>query len=258
MSAEPPDRAGGRFRRANRDPRWVRAIRNTRELLPGDENLGDALSTAGDRPSDVIARHLAERGAGETAAHEAGLAAIQVWQALSRKTGRGSGTVDATILFTDLVDFSSWVLEAGDEQALELLRAVAEVVEPAIASHRGQVVKRLGDGHMAVFTDPRAGVDAALSIQEELAEVEVGGHRPRLRAGLHLGRPRKLGGDYLGTDVNIAARVGAAARAGEVLVSDTVLEAIDTDGLRVKRMRGFRAKGAPRDLEVFRVSPAAR
>jgi adenylate cyclase len=251
-----PGGRDGRLRRANRDPRWVRALRNTRELLPGDETLGDALSTAGDRPSDVIARHLAERGSGETAAHEAGLAAIQVWQSLSKKTGRGGGTVDATILFTDLVGFSSWVLEAGDELALQLLRAVAEVVEPAISSHRGRVVKRLGDGHMAVFADPRAGVDAALSIQGGLSGVVVGGHEPRLRAGLHLGRPRKLGGDYLGTDVNIAARVGAAAGAGEVLISDTLLAAIDADDLSVKRVRGFRAKGAPRDLEVFRVATA--
>jgi adenylate cyclase len=247
VSLDEPGGDAGRLRRANRDPRWVSAIRSTRSLLPGDENLGDALSTAGER-------HLAERGSGETASHEAGLAAIQVWQSLSKKTGRGAGMVDTTILFTDLVDFSSWVLEAGDELALQLLRAVAEVDEPAIASHRGRVVKRLGDGHMAVFGEPRAGVDAALSIQDRIGDVSVGGHQPRLRAGLHLGRPRKLGGDYLGTDVNIAARVGAAAGAGEVLISDTVLAAIDADDLRVKRLRGFRAKGAPRELEVFRVA----
>src|SRR5262249_54695518 len=155
----------GRIRRANRKPEWVRAVRNTRQMLPGDENFGDVLSTAGDRPSDVIGRFLAERGSGETASHELGLAAIQVWQALSKKTGRGGGTVEATILFTDLVEFSSWVLEAGDAQALELLRAVAAVVEPAIARHRGHLVKRLGDGHMAVFAAPRDGVDAALAIQ---------------------------------------------------------------------------------------------
>jgi adenylate cyclase len=248
------DEAGGRLRQANRNPAWVRSIRNARLLLPGDENFGDALSTAGDRPSDVIGRYLAERGSGGTAAHEVGLAAIQVWQALSKKTGRGGGTVEATILFTDLVGFSDWVLEAGDELALELLRAVAGVVEPAIAREQGHLVKRLGDGHMAVFADGRCGVDAALAIQAGMAAVEVGGHRPQLRAGLHLGRPRKLGSDYLGTDVNIAARVGAAAGPGEVLVSDALLAAIDTDGLKVKRRRGFRAKGAPRDLDVFSVS----
>ena len=44
-----------------------------------------------------------------------------------------------------------------------------------------------------------------------------------MRAGVHWGRPRKLGGDYLGVDVNIAARVGDAAKADQVLASDPVL-----------------------------------
>jgi len=262
-------RPGEALRRTNTKPGLVRAIRAAREALPGDENFGDELSTAGDRPSEVIARYLAERQAarggvrdadgsraGTTASTEAGLAALQVWQALSQRVGRGAGVVEATILFTDLVGFSSWVLEAGDEAALALLRAVAGVVEPAIHASRGRVVKRLGDGHMAVFAHPGPGVEAALAIHEGLADVEVAGHRPRLRAGLHRGVPRRLGGDYLGTDVNIAARVSQAAGAGEVLVSAAVLAGIDPTalaGLDVKRRRGFRAKGAPRDLEVFLV-----
>ena len=217
-------RAGGALRRANNRPGLVRAIRAAREALPGDENFGDELSTAGDKPSEVIARFLAEQGGrdgviaadgsrgGTTASTEAGLAALQLWQALSQRVGRGAGVAEATILFTDLVGFSSWVLEAGDEAALMLLRAVAGVVEPAIHTRRGRVVKRLGDGHMAVFAHPGAGVEAALAMQAGLADVEVDGHRPRLRAGLHRGVPRQLGGDYLGTDVNIAARVSAAAR----------------------------------------------
>jgi len=250
-------RAGDALRRTNRRPGIVRAIRATREMLPGDENFGDELSTAGDRPSDVIARYLKESGEpGETAAREAGLAALQVWQALSRRVGRGAGEVSATILFTDLVEFSSWVLEAGDELALTLLRDLARVVEPCISRRGGRVVKRLGDGHMAVFASPRSGVDAALDIQASVSSISVAGHRPRLRAGLHVGRPRQLGGDYLGADVNIAARVGAAAGPGEVLVSDAVVAAVEPAGLVFKRRRGFRAKGAPRELEVFRVSRA--
>jgi adenylate cyclase len=272
VSTEEPsrvDRAGEALRRANTRPGFVRAIRSFREALPGDENFGDELSTAGDKPSEVIARFLAERtiqgdrarGA-TTASSEVGLAALQVWQALSQRVGRGAGEVEATILFTDLVGFSAWVLDAGDEAALQLLRAVASVVEPEISSRRGRIVKRLGDGHMAVFGDPGAAVDAALAMHDGLGDVEILGppaHRPRLRAGLHRGVPRQLGGDYLGTDVNIAARVGAAAGPGEVLVSAAVVAGIDPavlDGLELKRRRGFRAKGAPRDLEVFLVRRA--
>jgi len=159
VSAEEPsrvDRAGEALRRANTRQGLVRAIRSFREALPGDENFGDELSTAGDKPSEVIARFLAERTiqgdrarGGTTASSEVGLAALQVWQALSQRVGPRRRRVEATILFTDLVGFSAWVLDAGDEAALQLLRAVASVVEPEISSRRGRIVKRLGDGHMA-------------------------------------------------------------------------------------------------------------
>ena len=65
---------------------------------------------------------------------------------------------------------------------------------------------------MAVFDDPSEAVHAAFDAVAALETVEVGGHRPQLRAGLHVGRPRRVGGDYLGVDVNIAARVVDAAR----------------------------------------------
>jgi len=257
--AERAARAADVVRSANRKPGFVRAIRNTRALLPGDENFGDELSTAEDKPAAVIARFLRERaaegGSELSVSREAGLAALQVWQAFSQRVGRGAGTTHVAILFTDLVGFSSWVLDVGDELALELLRAVAAVVEPEISAHGGRLVKRLGDGHMAVFADARRGVDAALAMQDGIAAVEVAGHRPELRAGLHLGHPRQIGGDYLGTDVNIAARVGEAAGAGEVLVSGPLVEAIGEPAeLEFKRRRWFRAKGAPRELEVYRVS----
>jgi adenylate cyclase len=75
-----------------------------------------------------------------------------------------------------------------------------------------------------------------------------------MRVGLHWGSPRKLGGDYLGVDVNIAARVGEAAKPGQVLVSEAMLARIDATGLRTGRAKRLRADGAPRDLHVVRVS----
>ena len=64
-----------------------------------------------------------------SALRELGMGALQVWQSLSEAQGRGHGDRDVAILFTDLVGFSDWVLEAGDERAVELLRAVGEAVE---------------------------------------------------------------------------------------------------------------------------------
>ena len=190
------------------------------------------------------------------AAREVGLAALQLWQAVSEKTGRGQGHEGAAIMFTDLVDFSSWVLDVGDEAALELLREVSGVVEPAIREHDGRLVKRLGDGHMAVFPSAESAVAAALTMQERLEDVEVCGHRPQLRAGVHIGHPRQLGGDYLGRDVNIAARITDAAKGGELLVSDAVVDQTDCTGFEVKKRRWFRAKGAPRELQVYSLQRA--
>jgi adenylate cyclase len=248
-------RIGQALRRTDANPALLRAARATRELLPGDPQFGDELSTAGGRPAQLVARYLAETETkGASATRELGLSALQLWQAVSESAGRGHGTEDVAILFTDLVDFSSWALDVGDEPALELLRQLASAVEPTIRDHGGRIVKRLGDGHMAVFAAADEAVGAALEVQPRVAEIEVDGHRPALRAGVHLGSPRKLGADYLGVDVNVAARVADAADGGEVLVSGKALEALDHAGLEIKRRRRFRAKGAPRDLEVYSVS----
>lgn len=240
-------------------PRWIEAARRLRRRLPGDPRFGDPLSTAGSSPVQLIARGVTTlRGEDESLAKEVGLAGLQLWQSLSEAAGRGRGELDLALLFTDLVGFSSWALEAGDAAALELLREVGVAVETAILDRRGRIVKRLGDGLMATFLDAQSAVDAALAAQEAVAAVEVDGYRPRMRAGVHWGRPRRLGGDYLGVDVNIAARVADAAKADQVLISGAVLERIDSGGLEVGRSKRLRAEGAPRELHVTTVGRRAR
>jgi adenylate cyclase len=246
-----------RARRLNRGSRAVSATKSARELLPGDSALGEGLPTANARSSDAIARYLAEVGQEPSAAREVGLTVLQLYQALSEASGRGRGERDVAILFTDLVEFSAWALEAGDEATLKLLRAVNGAVEGEIRARRGIVVKRLGDGHMAAFDDPVDAVHAAWAASERLDEVEVSGYQPRIRSGIHFGRPRRIRGDYLGVDVNIAARVAGAAGAEEVLISEAVYERLGDGEFDVRRRRWFRAKGAPKDLQVFSVSPKA-
>jgi adenylate cyclase len=113
---------------------------------------------------------------------------------------------------------------------------------------------------MAVFGTPEEAVAAALDAQARMATVDIDGYRPQLRAGLHVGTPRKLGGDFLGVDVNIAARVAEAAKGGEVLVSDPVADHLEADGhafaYRIGRRKRLKAAGAPRELRVRRVDPA--
>jgi adenylate cyclase len=259
VTDEKLDRPSGRVRQAasktDADPRVIGMLRALRRRLPGDERYGDPLSTAGEEPVNVIARRMSaltpER---PSAVGELGLGALQAWQALSEKCGRGRGDEGVARRFTDQVGFSSWALEAGDAAAVELLREVGVVVEGAVADHGGRIVKRLGDGVMAVFPGPEAAVAAALSMHPRLDEIAVAGHTPAMRAGVHCGRPRKLGGDYLGVDVNVAARVGEAAGGAEVLVSQPAAEHLDAERFDVGRAKRLKAPGAPRELRVSSVT----
>jgi adenylate cyclase len=259
VSESPKEPAAKRFaaaaRRLNRHPKLVSSARQAREQAMGDDEFVDMLSTARGRPADLAARQLvASRAAEPGVLGELGLTALQAWQRLSERQDRGRGKVDVAILFTDLVGFSSWALEAGDRKAVELLREFSEAVEPPILGCRGEVVKRLGDGLMGAFWDTGSAVDAAFAAHRQTALIELDGYRPQLRTGIHVGRPRKLGGDYFGIDVNIAARLAEAAKPGEVLISDPTLAALDPETVVAKNRR-FQAKGAPADLAAHVIRP---
>jgi len=254
---EAPKERGKRLlaaaRRLNRHPRLVGATKRTRERAMGDDEFVDLLSTARGRPADLAAQHLVTaRGETPGLLGELGLTALQAWQRLSESQDRGHGKVDVAVLFTDLVGFSSWALKAGDHSAIRLLREFTEAVEPPILERRGEVVKRLGDGVMAAFWDAPSAAEAAFAAAERTTSIEVDGYRPRLRTGIHLGRPRKIGGDYFGVDVNIAARLAEAAKPGEILVSDRALITLDPSAVTAKKRR-FSAKGAPPDLTAHAV-----
>ncbi|GAB2998576.1 adenylate/guanylate cyclase domain-containing protein [Amycolatopsis acidiphila] len=248
MSDEPKVRRW--LRDADRHGAAVRAARALRRLTPGAEQV--ALPSA-DRPSDRVARLIAQAGGDQpSAARELGLAAVQVWQALSRPGVAGG---EVTILFTDLVGFSGWALEAGDDAVLRLLREVGDVTTAVVGRRGGKVVKSLGDGVMAVFAETGAAIEAAAEACTAVSAITLDGYRPQLRTGLHTGRPRRVGRDYLGVDVNVAARVAAAAAGGEVLVSGPALAKVDSERYVVRRRRRFRAKGTPKDLDVYSVVP---
>jgi len=236
-------------------PRLMKAMQIARELLPGDSSYGDPLSTGGSDARAVVARRLGEAAAERPGIlKQAGLSALQVWEAVT-EGGEKAGDERLAIVFTDLVGFSDWALEAGDDISLELLRAVAEAIEPPVTDHGGEVVKRLGDGMMAVFGSPDAALDAIFEARKRLEDVEVAGYRPRMRAGMHVGTPRRLAGDYLGVDVNVAARIADGAGGNEVLVSGDALEELDRDRLSARKKLRFKAKGVPSGVTAYAVKP---
>jgi adenylate cyclase len=238
-------------------PKLARAMKIARDLLPGDSRYGDPLSTTGSEPRTVVARRLGEAAQERPSfLKEAGLSALQVWEAVADSAGGRPGEERLAIVFTDLVGFSNWALEAGDDLSLELLRGVAEAIEPPVRRHHGHVVKRLGDGMMAVFGDPDDAVAAVFEARERLDAVEVAGYRPRMRAGMHIGTPRRLADDYLGVDVNVAARVADGASANEFLVSGDALDELEPGNFSARKKLLFRAKGVPSDISAYSLRPA--
>jgi adenylate cyclase len=247
-----PEEPKGRLKKLNKDPRLLKGARLVRDLLPGDSRYGDPLSTAGEKPSQLAGRQLSELTAERPGVlRELGLGALQVWQAASEAQGRGRGESEVTIVFTDLAAFSDWALDNGDTLAVQLLRDVGQALEPPLTSRGGKIVKRLGDGLMAVFDTPREAVEGVLEARDAVAAVEVNGYNPQLRAGIHYGKPRRLGSDYLGVDVNIAARLAEGAAANEVLISEAALAQIEDPPVEARKKRWFKAKGAPKDLEAY-------
>lgn len=251
---------------ANNRPDVVEVLRKARRQLPGDPAFGDPLSVTGPGGARAVAR-AADRLVGDSpsAAREIGFGALQVWQAVLERMGRGKGTQEITVMFTDLVAFSSWSLTAGDEATLDLLRQVARAIEPPISERGGQVVKRMGDGVMAVFPSADRAVEAAIAARRNLTGIAVGGYRPRMRIGLHTGTPREIGGDWLGVDVTIAARVMEAAGNGRMMISEATLAALEPETLdelghtaRPYRRSFFAAplSGVPEDLRIYRITSA--
>jgi adenylate cyclase len=251
------ERAVTALRRFDGSAGVVKAARALRQRLPGDRSYGDPLSVAGDEPPQLLGQRLATAmDARPSAVREVGFGVLQLWQAASEAQGRGRGDRPLAILFVDLVRFSDWALEAGDDAALDLLRRVGRSVDPLLIARGGRIVKRLGDGLMAVFDDAGDALDAALEASEAVRAIQVDGYDPELRAGIHFGRPRKLGSDYFGVDVNVAARVADAAGASQVLVSEAVCDEIGDAEVSLRRQWRFKAQGTPKGMKVFAAEQA--
>jgi class 3 adenylate cyclase len=253
----------GWFTETNHSPGVISLIRRARRALPGDPEFGDPLSMAGDGGPRAAAR-AADRllGDHDAVTREFSLAGLQVWQALTERVSNRSSDSEVTIVFTDLVGFSDWSLQEGDDATLRLLRRVSAAIEPPLLGRGGHIVKRMGDGIMAVFRSPTVALSAVLTAREAVKTVDVDGYTPRMRFGIHTGRPQRIGADWLGVDVNIAARVMERATRGGVIVSGPTLERIDQNdldelGVTAKRVRkqvfAARPHGVPADLAMYRL-----
>jgi len=164
--------------------------------------------------------------------------------------GEDLGRLRVAIAFADLAGYTRLTEEAGEEEALDIVERFVESVEETLPEE-ARVVKTIGDEVMVVGADPATLVDWAVGFQELNA-----GQRPLPRIGVHAGDTLYRDGDYYGRAVNLAARVGARAAGGEVLVTDVVVEAAG-DHLTFEPIGEVKLKGFSEATELYLARAAA-
>jgi class 3 adenylate cyclase/YHS domain-containing protein len=162
-----------------------------------------------------------------------------------------AGELVTTVLFVDLSSFTPLSDAMGDTVAAQVVERFAELVREATARSGGQVVKQIGDAFMVVFADPRSAVTCGLEIEQQVtAEPRF----PAVRLGAHTGTVLYREGDYVGVNVNIAARVAAEAQRHQLLITEALRtqlgELPDVEFVSLGRRR---LKGLTEELELIDV-----
>jgi predicted ATPase/class 3 adenylate cyclase len=126
-----------------------------------------------------------------------------------------------TLLFTD-VEGSTRLLRALGDAYPGALAEHRRILRSAFASHAGVEVDTQGDAFFAAFASAPDAAAAALDAHEALAEGPI-----RVRIGIHTGEPTRIAEGYVGLDVHLAARIGAAGHGGQTLLSQSTRNDLD-------------------------------
>jgi adenylate cyclase len=131
-------------------------------------------------------------------------------------------TVEPAVAFLDLTGFTSLTQERGDTVAAEMALRLADLASRAVATHRGRVVKLLGDGVLMHFPDVVEAVEAALDLMDRLAASDL----PLGHVGITQGPIVARDGDIFGRTVNLAARISDVAPSGELYIPASIGQAL--------------------------------
>jgi adenylate cyclase len=165
------------------------------------------------------------------------------------------GQLRTAIVFVDLAGFTSLADAMGDHMAAQVLERFSQIVRDAVGRQEGHVVKQIGDAFMLVFHEPRSAVACALEIERQTTREP---QFPAVRSGVHCGQVLYREGDYLGTSVNVAARLAAEAARHQVLVTAAVRKEAGGPDVEFVPMGLRRLRGLADEVEVFEVVSRAK
>lgn len=189
-----------------------------------------------------------------------------VGAAKSRAESGGAGApvqrMRRTVFFSDVRGFTSFSESADPAHVVAVLNQLLGMQEDVITRVGGEVDKFVADEAMAVFASPAQAVTAALAIRSRIARMASGIDGLRLGFGIHVGElvegdigsPRMMDHTVIGDTVNTAARLQAAAKAGQIIVSQAVaMDAEVASRFVLEPMPSLSVKGKSEPLCVFSV-----
>jgi class 3 adenylate cyclase len=161
-----------------------------------------------------------------------------------------------TVFFTDVVGSTTYFDRFGDTAGLLLLHRHDSLVTIAVEEFQGIVVKTIGDSVMAEFPEPVLAVRAAIAIQRRLLEQNrnvIETERLRIRTGIHYGVGFRRGNDLFGDVINLAARITKQSAASQILISDSVREALADSEICCRSMGRVSLEGKVETEELHEV-----
>jgi class 3 adenylate cyclase len=161
-------------------------------------------------------------------------------------------------MFSDIDGSTRMTDRLGDHRWMEVLGVHDEILQREIANEKGFVVKSAGDGFMVAFSSASRALRCCIAIQRALAAhnaEQEDDDQIRVRIGLHTGEAIRQADDFYGRNVILAARIGAAAHGGEILVSSVLKELTESSmAFRFTDKRALELKGLSGTYTVYSVA----
>jgi class 3 adenylate cyclase len=165
--------------------------------------------------------------------------------------GERVNTTFATLLFTDIVGSTELAARLGDAEWRSLLLRHDDLLRDLVDQEGGRLVKTIGDGSLTTFDGPVGAIRCADRLGKALDPLGL-----RLRAGIHSGECERVGLDFAGIAVHVAARVQAQADPGEILLTAASVDICQGSGFEFSGRGRAALKGVPGEWELFAVGAA--
>jgi class 3 adenylate cyclase len=213
--------------------------------------LARAFAATGQRESASLELRAAivafqRLGAAPDAERTAALLAVEVDDMGAPPAGRDT----RTFMFTDIYKSTDLVELLGDDSWEHLLTWHDQTLRGLFAAHSGEEIKHAGDGFFVAFPSPSSAIDCAVEIQRSLSKHRKDhGFAPQVRIGVHEAEATMRGKDFGGKGVHVAARIGAAAEAGEILITSESCDGLAAN-YALSDTREIKLKGIAQPVSV--------